>query len=241
MEVETIVAIIVVFFAFFLRGLLGFGGAMIATPILSNFYDLKFFVPVERLFQLALGFILLKSVYELADKKKIVLLFLGFLPGTYSGVWLLANYPNEKLRFVLAILIVLFSGYMYWTAQRPVVLKLANYWGPISGFFAGVFGGLFGIGGPMVLLFLAPQIETKERLRATMISLFTLTSAYSAVLYYFNGLYSAESLKLLAVLTPPFLIGSLLGFRCISFFSEKSFRILVAVVLFFAGSSLFFK
>jgi len=233
-----LVAFAVIFFAFLVRGLMGFGGAMIATPILSHFYDLSFFIPAERLFQFALGVILLRALYKQADFKKIGLLFVGFLPGTFLGAQLLKNYPSEQLRPLLAVLIIGFAVFMWRTAEKPVRWKLANYWGPVAGFFGGLFGGLFGIGAPTVLLFLAPQIETKEKLRATMITLFTLTSLYTAVIYYLNGFYTYETLKFTAALSPAFLVGSFLGYRSISRFSEKGFRMSIAGVLVLAGAML---
>jgi len=68
----TTIASLIIFVAFFIRSLTGFGSALVSIPLLALLFDLKFAVPLEALFEVGLSILLLSKVYNSISKITLV-------------------------------------------------------------------------------------------------------------------------------------------------------------------------
>jgi uncharacterized membrane protein YfcA len=233
-------ASLIVFVAFFVRALTGFGAGLIAIPLLALMYPLQFVVPLQLLFEMTISVLLLPRVWRSVDWPHIAGITAGMLVGNVSGSFILARVPNELLKGVLTALVLLFSGYLAWSAGGSTVVKLGRRWGVVFGLVGGVFGGAFGMSGPLVVFYLSCQVNRKDVLRASLIGAFGLASCWTLLAHAWNGLYSAESFRLMLKLLPAFLLATWLGHRAHVRVSEVLFRRLIAGVLLLAGLLLAF-
>lgn len=231
----------ILFVAFFIRALTGFGAGLISIPLLALFWDVGFVVPMELLFEVGLSVLLLPKVWRDIDFKHVINLAVGMFFGNLIGSFSLANFNAPLLRLLLAGLVLLFSIYLGASARKPPQLNIPHRWGFLFGLGGGFFGGAFGMSGPVVMLYLAHQIPDKTRLRATVIALFFLASTWTVFMHWANGLYNAESFRVLLLLTPAFLIGTALGHLAHFKTSDSAFRYIVAAILFVSSLLLFFK
>ena len=62
-----IVGSLIIFVAFFIRSLTGFGSALVSIPLLALLFDLKFAVPLEALFEVGISILLMRKVYKFLD------------------------------------------------------------------------------------------------------------------------------------------------------------------------------
>ena len=60
---------LIVFVAFFVRSLTGFGSALVSIPFLALLFDLKFAVPMEAILEVGLSAMLMSRVYKSIRKK----------------------------------------------------------------------------------------------------------------------------------------------------------------------------
>lgn len=235
LDFPVLIPSLIIFAAFFVRALTGFGAALISVPLLALFFPIKFVVPMELLFEIAIGALLLRHVLHTVDFRHFGPLLVGVLLGSAVGAHILASFANDVLRIVLAVLVMAFAMYMARTAHRPLHLGISHRWGLLFGLGGGVFGGLFGMSGPLIVLYLAHQVDGKEQLRGTLILLFFVSSLWSAVLYYMNGLFHHEMFRVALYLSPAFLLATALGYIAHFHVSEPFFRIVIAVVLATSG------
>jgi len=56
--IATVVSSLIIFVAFFIRSLTGFGSALVSIPILALLFDLRFAVPMEALFEVGISILL---------------------------------------------------------------------------------------------------------------------------------------------------------------------------------------
>lgn len=231
-EASILFASVVIFAAFFVRALTGFGAGLISIPLLVLLWDVKFVVPLQLLFEIGISAILLPKVWKDIDFKHVVNLCVGLFFGNMAGAWTLKHAETESLKTVLVGLVLFFSLYIAWTAKKPLDLKIGHSWGVVFGVVGGFFGGAFGMSGPIVVPYLAHEIRDKSKLRATIIAVFLLASTWTGVAHWKNGLYSAESFIAFAWLTPAFLVATLLGNWAHFRVDEILFRRVVAGVLF---------
>ncbi|MBL6765599.1 MAG: sulfite exporter TauE/SafE family protein [Verrucomicrobiae bacterium] len=228
-------ASLIVFVAFFIRALTGFGAGLVAIPLLALMYPLPFVVPLQLLFELGISGLLLPKVWREVDWAQVGRVAAGMLVGNVSGSFLLASVAPEFLKTALIVVVLLFSGYLAWIADRPAGFQIGRRWGVVFGLVGGVFGGAFGMSGPLVVLYLSCQSMRKEVLRASLIGLFGIGSIWTLTAHSFNGLYSVETFRVAVWLLPAFLLATWLGHRAHLRVSEVLFRRVVAGILLLAG------
>jgi uncharacterized membrane protein YfcA len=227
----------IIFFAFFIRSLTGFGGALISVPLLALLFDLKFAVPFEAIFDIGISLILIGSVYRQINKTTLVPLLLGAMIGTAIGSAMLNLMADGVLKHLLGVSIILFALNLL---RRPADSNrpLAGYWGGLAGGIGGFFGGLFGTSGPPFVIYLSYKIKSKDTLRASLIGLFAFDGLWRFGLFAYTGLITREMMTLALLFTPALCLGAMLGNHIHTRIDEARFRQLVAGILVISGSLL---
>jgi uncharacterized membrane protein YfcA len=95
----------------FTQGLSGFGSALFAMPLLTLFIDVKIAVPLCILNSILITLYLSLKLKGFMEKKKILPLFLGSLPGIYIGATFLKNVEADIIKLLLGVLIVSYGFY----------------------------------------------------------------------------------------------------------------------------------
>ena len=129
---------------------------------------------------------------------------------------------------ILAVYFLLFSD----------KLKLKANWGTagICGSISGVASGIFGIGGPpMVLYFLALTGADKLAYLGTIQTFFTVTSIYTTALRVVNGIFTWQLIPFVLCGTAGIIIGKLIGTKIVAKINADTMRKLVYAFMAFAG------
>ena len=199
-------------FAYTAYGLAGFGSAVIALPLLTHFFALKFAVPLLMLLDLA-AFLL----FGARVRKRILYGEIGWLvpfilAGMAAGLTLLVEVAERKLLAVLGAFLLLYAGYSL--ARRGPPPMLSRAWCAPIGLAGGVFSALFGTGGVLFAIYNAGRIRDKDALRATNAAMIMLSSLLRVVLFGAAGLLTQDGLLATALcLLPAMLAGAWLGNR----------------------------
>ncbi len=219
----------------FIKGLSGFASALFAIPLLALFLDIKFVVPVFLLFDFVSGIILTVQTRKFIDRKEAMLLLLGLVIGTGIGTYFLVSFGDVALKRVFGGLVILFALRMLIWNNEGVRKQINRIWAPVSGFLGGCIGGMFGLNGPPMILYLTQQLKDKRVFRATLYAVFFVDACYRLILYSFSRLITVEIIKFALYLTPFLLIGLFLGSKLHNKINERIFRIVIAVILSCAG------
>ena len=193
-------------------GLVGFGSTVIALPLLTHFFALKFAVPLLMLLDVSAFLLFGTRVRKRIRYAEIGWLVPFILAGMAAGLILLIEVAEQKLIAVLGTFLLLYAGYSLLRRGPPAVLSRA--WGVPVGVAGGVFSALFGTGGVLFALYNAGRIRDKEELRATNAAMIMLSALVRVVLFAAAGLLTQEGLLATAlVLLPAMLGGAWLGSR----------------------------
>jgi uncharacterized membrane protein YfcA len=183
-----IFAPLIVFAAYVVFGVTGFGSTLIAIPLLAHLFPLKFAVPFFVILDCVGAFNMGLRLRADVMRNELLLLIPFMAIGILSGVWLLLRLHPEVMR----------SGRGFplprWTAA------------PI-GIFGGATSAVFGIGGPIHVFFLAGRGAGPTEIRATMPVIFMFTTVARIVLFIAAGLYSPAALVAAAALLPVMALG----------------------------------
>ncbi|MBN1314493.1 MAG: sulfite exporter TauE/SafE family protein [Anaerolineales bacterium] len=216
MEPLFILASLIVFGAFLINAIGGFGSGIIAMSLLLLFLDL-------RLASVALGLANLLSLLQLVwtmrrqvDMKAVLPLVATSVIGLYLGIKLLLI-PDLDFwaKAILTVIIILLSLKELFlpdkrAANRSATVRLGLPAAIGLGLFSGVLGGWISMSGPPLILFAYHTMEGRAA-RRFLTLVFLLTQLVKLVMFGFEKLYTAQSLVLFAYMAPAVVLGTLLG------------------------------
>lgn len=232
--------VLIVLFASLVKGVTGFGFALVSLPFLLFWYSAKEMIPVLILCNLFTSFIIIlqKKDRKLVDEKyRVMIYYASFF--TILGVFLLKYLPEDLLNLVMSIFFILMSllsiiGFKYSSKLNSVSSKITNKKScKLMGAFLGFITGSLSISGPPMVLFLQSARVDKEQFRE-IFAWFSISTAFIAtIVYIFLGFFNAENLKLSLMFVPLLYLGTFLGKRLNAFISPslfKSFSILLILI-----------
>lgn len=231
----------IVFFAFVIFGLTGFGSSITAMPFLALLFPLHFAVPFMLLLDLTAALLICVQHKSAVDRVE----FLRFIPSTLAGVaiglTLFVYAPVHALQLGLGIYVLASAIRGLFFPARNLKPIAVGWSGPM-GVAGGTFTALFGTGGPFYVAYLTGRLKEKASLRATMSALVALNGITRLVLLFTSGFYGQKNLLLLAgIMLPCALVGLYVGSHLHWRLSSKQIIKIVWSVLAFGGTCLIWR
>ena len=203
-------AALIVFAAYTVFGLTGFGSSITAMPFLVVLYPLTFAVPMMVVLDLCGGSLLALRTRGLVAWRELATLAPWAGLGMLAGVTLLVSAPERALLLLLALFILGYLARAHFGRPRHDVIS--RRWALPYGTAGGIFTSLYGTGGPIYTIYVTRRLRDARVLRATMGMLILLTALVRVTLFAGTGLYAQPGLlTLCAVLIPLGLVGLWLG------------------------------
>lgn len=158
-----------VFLAYFIESIFGFGGTILALAAISNFIDVKAAILIVAYAAIWASSFILISGYKYFSLRHFIKIYSYAFPGVLIGtvIFLWAS-PAFLLKFFAAFLIF-YSLYSLWNPH----FKMPTILSRIILFFSGIIHGIFGTGGPFMLMAYGHEFGHKSELR-TMVAAYLL-------------------------------------------------------------------
>jgi uncharacterized membrane protein YfcA len=211
----------------FIQGFSGFGSALFAIPLLTLFLDVKIAVPLCILNSILITSYLSLELKGYMEKKKILPLFLGSLPGIYIGAIFLNHMESAILKLLLGLLIIIYA--VYSLIFHPAPRNIHNIWAYIAGLCTGFIGSAFSAGGPPVIIYTSLTDWSKNQIKATLTGFFLLASIVTAAVHAAGGLTNEVVIKYFLASFFFILVGVYAGAQ---FYRRISSREYIKVILF---------
>jgi uncharacterized protein len=233
-------AAVAVLFAYTMLGLTGFGASIVGMPLLVQVLPLRVALPMMLVFDLvsmsALG---LRNRASLV-RAEFVRLLPFMLAGMALGLTLLVHAPERVLLLVLGVFVLANAA---WTLLfRISATPVSTRWAAPLGVAGGVFGAMFGTGGPIYTIYLARRIADKVALRATIVTVLVVSAFTRFALFVGAGLLAhRELLALVPLLFPCMLLGLYAGSRLHQRLPAHRVIQVVWTILVIAGISLIWR
>jgi hypothetical protein len=185
------------------------------------------------LFNLLASIYLLIQIKVKLEARYFIPMFLASLVGIPFGVYALQHFNETLLRFLVGLVIVVFSLLLYFGNNKEPRLKSK----PIvfAGFISGLLGSSVSLSGPPIALAMNRKKYTKDLFRSLFAVFGVLSSFFTLVGYALEGIVLAASVKFTAFLFPLLMVGSKLGDRWARNLKQDKFRKIVIALNFFTG------
>ncbi len=231
--------------AFFVRGLTGAASAIVFNALLALAIPLGLsggLTLLDGLYWMALAnvlasFLLVGMLARSLRLEPLTLLLLaGLLPATVVFALLLPRVELGHLQLLMGIAIAGAGAYLARgssnggaPSRRALLLALP------AGLLAGILSGLFGMGGPVLMLFLGPSSEDPADFRSRFTVIATITNLVRLAPLAWQGAYGAAQLQVFAATVPAIVVGLAAGFWAHRFVRPRPFRVGLGALVSLAG------
>lgn len=236
--VTLIVAAAIAIAAGAVRGITGFGGAMVMSPPLALLLGPRVTVPVVLLLESIIAAPMLWQTRERVNWRMIGAILAAACLFVPIGVLVLAVTDPKVTRNAIAITVIVFAllllrGWRY--AGRP---RLATSLG-----LGAISGGMLGatsIGGPPVILYLLSGPDPIETTRANLTLYVTVTSLIGIVMLLQQRIFDAHAAWTSLWLAPAYYAGLVGGIRLFPRFNDQRFRRFTLALLIAVSTGILF-
>lgn len=239
MEITTAVSsALIVFLAYFVRGVAGFGSGLIAVPLLALTHPLPLVVPLV-VFLDYVG----SASQGLKNRASIRWVELWpLIPFTFVGVaiglYLLRSVDASLLSKVLGGFVLAYAIYQLLPTPDLRGSRLTSV--PF-GTLGGMIGTLFGTGGPFYMIYLNMRGLGKTEIRSTFAANFLIDGGIRLAAFGIVGLFHGDSLLYLALALPIAAAALFLGGHVHTGLSREAFVRIISLLLIASGLGLFLK
>lgn len=160
------------------------------------------------------------------------------LLGIPLGVALLSVVSATLLKIVIAGFMLLYGGFFLLRRSLPRFERSTPVLDSLVGFAGGVLGGAASLSGALPTMWCAMRPWPKGETRAVLQPFNVVVLALTAVLFLLNGLYTSDTLVLMAIALPVTMIGAQLGLSVFRRLGDEQFRVLLIGLMFASGAIL---
>jgi len=232
-SISWALALCAVFFAAFIRGVTGFGFALILAPILLLILTPANAVVVNLFLGLISNILVLFYSFKKVDLKKILPMVIGSALGIPLGAWIIILIEPAALKILIGGVTVSCAVLLALDFSRTFHHeKLGS---SVAGFLSGVLSSSASLGGPPVVLFMHNQNWQKDVIHSSLAVYFLFACFWSLIALYMSGLVDTQIIVEAASLTPALLSGVGLGIMFFHRINARYFRHLSIVIVLCAG------
>lgn len=221
-----------------MQGIIGFGFALLAVPLINIFLPLTTVVPIIVISSTLINIIVLISEKRYIMLKQIWVLVLFSIIGIPLGVFALKNIDVNIMKLWVGLVIILTSIAML----KGVKVKFENksISQGMAGFLSGVLNGAISMSGPPIVIFFANEGYDKRSLKANMALQSLITNIITIFTFMYSGLINTPVINISGLCIGALLVGTFSGVLLSRKIEENVFRKFVLIFLVVMGSTTVF-
>ena len=238
MLVETnviIILIFVIFLASTVKATVGFGFALVSTPLLLPILDLTTIVPIIMPLVLINDYIIAFENKKYLKPDKILPIAGSAILGIPLGIIILSNLDMYVLKIIISIVILIAALFLF--TGKTITIKREKLTSMFAGFFSGILVSTSGLSGPPITIFLINQKWEKLDFRNNLALYFSIIDTVTVISLFISGFITQETLIANLYLILSVLIGYLIGKNILPIINQQLFTKLIIVII-MTGASL---
>lgn len=239
--IEKIYLFAVVFAAFFVKGITGFGSTLVIAPLFSFVVSNKFTTPVDLLISIPTNLYLVWKNRKSINLKTVVPLSIMLLAGVVPGIMFLKAGNDILLKSILGVVIMALGIEMlYRKPQKQGSAKPNKMMLAAVGLVSGVLAGMYGISAILVA-YISRTSEDRSQFRGNICSLFLVDNIFRLFWYSAAGIMTIEIVKFTLFIMPAVVLGMYIGTRVDMGLKEETVRKATIYLLIVSGGVLLLR
>jgi uncharacterized membrane protein YfcA len=219
----------------------GFGAGLVAVGLSAAIHpEVKDIAVILLLINLPVEIFVIRRSWAKIQWSTVLMICLGVVFGVPLGTRALSI---GKPTIVLTVLgsVLVFAGIAFLCIPLHFRVRWRGWSAPPTGLISGILGGLFGVGGPPVIIYYQLSGVDKAVFRGSLMAIFLLIALARVPSYIVSGLITELRLWSALAVAPAVIVGAFIG-GCIHIqLAEEKFKRIVSVVLMVIGILLLFR
>jgi uncharacterized protein len=226
-------AALMTFGAAYVRGLTGFGMAIILVPLLGIIIRPEQAVILAIILQFLIGPVGIRQSFHDAEKPSTLIIAAAAIIFTPLGLWLLSITPPDTARVLIAgvaigaFALIILPKRKHGRPGMPLTIA--------TGLSSGILTGFAAMPGPPVVPYYLQDDVAPHVARASMLVVFFATAICGTAIALASGFGDIALAAMALILFGPMLLGNWLGAKAFGKISPALWRGAVALVLGIAG------
>ncbi len=232
-SVGLIVSFVVVILAAAVSGLIGFGLALVAVPLLLIFFEPAEVVVLLTFISLFTNTVIVQDSWRQVETRSVLSLMPWAIIGLILGTEILRSVDPDYIRLGMGVVVVLSAMLLL----RDVTIKGIE--GRLGTVFAGATSGALatstGIAGPPIVLLFAARRLPKASFRASNAAYLLVLGGAIIITLFARGIVEVSEVWTAAILVPAAFIGKTLGTVLVKYLLDDAFRKITLLVVLLTG------
>ena len=206
----------------FMRGFVGFGGALVTIPALTLAYEPRLAVAAMTIAGLPSLVQVLPDAVRNSEHRIIVPMSLAILLTAPLGTLALVSIDPALMKIVISALVVVMVAMMFRGSEfqkevgRPILLA--------AGIVSGLVQGIAGIGGPPAVAVILSRPGPPAQQRGNVLAALTAVSLASLLPLWYFGHCTKAAIVIGLVMAPLYVLSTTLGSRYFAYGGARHFR-----------------
>jgi uncharacterized membrane protein YfcA len=238
---QNIFLFISTLFAYFIKGITGFGNTLVMGSLFSFVVSNRLTTPVGLIFGIPTNTYMVWRERKNISMEVVIPLSLMVLTGIIPGIFLLKFGNDWILKSILGVVVVGIALEML--ARKPYkngTKKTNPIFLTVIGITSGVLTGLYGTGA-LLVAYINRTTNNRSQFRANICCVFLVDNIFRFFLYLFTGILNKEIFFMILFLSLAVFIGMMIGVKVDSNMKEETVKKFVIALLITSGTVLFFK
>lgn len=197
-----------------IQGVTGFGLGIVMMLVLPFMLPLASSAALANCVGLPLCLMMFLRYRKEVRYRHLLLPSVFYLMGSSLAILLAPLVDQQLLKIIFSLFLIGLAFYFVKFGSK-VHLKANFVTMMVSGLISGVCDGLFGIGGPLMVLFYLSLLESKEAYLGTIQGLFLLVGLYNFAFRIYRGIFTLDLLGPALIGSLAVLVGLMIGNRII--------------------------
>lgn len=222
------------FLAGLIQSVTGFGGAIVLMIVLPFFLPLKTATALAGLICIPMCIRIAVVYREKLELKKIPLPLILYMVSSTICIRIAAGADLERFKFAFGVVLILLALYFTLFSGR-FHLKPGIKGAVVCSLLSGVTGGLFGMSGPLMVIYYLSAIEDKKAYLGTISLMFAVIESYSAAVRAASGMIGMDMIPWIISGFAAILAGCAVGEKIVDQLNSAAMKRCVYTVLAVAG------
>ena len=209
-----LITVLVSFVGALIQGVTGFGASLTIMTILPYFMALPQAVAISCVIPLAQMAALVWLYRRALNWRRVLVPSAFYLVGCWLSIRHTLSFDPTALKFAFGIFLIAIGVYFLRFSDRAKVKDTIPVMVACS-FISGLINGVFGIGGPLMVLYYMAACDSLEEYVANLQCCFLVTDIYCLVLRTQEGIFTADLIGPSLVGIVVILIGQALAARIV--------------------------
>ncbi|MEM7405510.1 MAG: sulfite exporter TauE/SafE family protein [Pseudomonadota bacterium] len=221
--------VVTLFVAGYLRGFVGFGGAMVSVPALALAYGPVESIAISTVIGIPSALVLLPAAIRESEPPVVLPISAAVVLATPFGTWILVSVEPAIMKIAIGALVLAMSVFLMagWKLSQQVPAPVLA----AAGAAGGLVQGAAGVGGPPVVAVALSRAGSPRQQRGNVLGVMTAVTFASVLPLIYFELFSVRNILMGAVLAPVYAIGTWSGARFFDSGGSRYFRVAALAML----------